>query len=800
MKLYSKVLALMICCLFVSVVGSFAAAQNVYIAQVATGGADGSSCANAYAIGFFNSSGNWGTGPAQIGPGTTVHLCGTITTMLTFQAGGIPGNPITLLFDVSTSAKISVPYCNNTCITIGNNSYITIDGGTPCGPSTTCSSGNSGPGIIEATANGSTLANQQVSQAITTGSSVVPTNIEIRNLLIRNMYVHSTASDTSTGAGGGSGIFYQAGCSSCSAHDLTIHDVYVGIQNQGTDSGNTIYNDYIYHINWGVQHQTEGSEVTTNFSVHDTHISSAANWDTTGGVYHHDLLFLFNNSAGQGEFNGVYIYNNRFDGPMGNDSTAHIYFGGGGQINTYIYNNVFNNAGQSTGLGNSLLEPTGEARQQIFVFNNTIVGKGSGESPDGCVAMQGHITFVNNAVTACNGSDGLVLIQNGTYGTGAPTIVQINFNTYGTFGGTAFVSPSNSYTTLAGWQGYAGEANSTLNAGGLNLASNGSPNAGSPVINAGTNETSLCSGSVSALCSDTSYGDQRIPVARPSSGAWTVGAYNFSGGGGTVATPIFSPGAGTYPSTQSVTISTTTGGATLCYTTDGSTPTGNGAGTCTHGTTYSGAVSVSASLTLKAIGTESGFTDSALASAAYVINSGPAPAPAMFVIGTTAPCVTSPFNTWTNIIVPAQSANFEIQFDAIPSGAALDGVIGLAASKASQYTSLAVPIRFGQDGMIEAMNGSSYPPGSVPYTANVKYHVTEDVNMASHTYNAFIGTNSRTQIAKNYSFRTSAGVPASLGYLGLLQDLAQGAMTVCNAAVLNYPPPTATLKNRRKNL
>ena len=88
MKLYSKVLALMICCLFVSVVGSFAAAQNVYIAQVATGGADGSSCANAYAIGFFNSSGNWGTGPAQIGPGTTVHLCGTITTMLTFQGSG----------------------------------------------------------------------------------------------------------------------------------------------------------------------------------------------------------------------------------------------------------------------------------------------------------------------------------------------------------------------------------------------------------------------------------------------------------------------------------------------------------------------------------------------------------------------------------------------------------------------------------------------------------------------------------------------------------------------------------------
>jgi hypothetical protein len=87
----------------------------------------------------------------------------------------------------------------------------------------------------------------------------------------------------------------------------------------------------------------------------------------------------------------------------------------------------------------------------------------------------------------------------------------------------------------------------------------------------------------------------------------------------TVATPTFSPVAGTYTSTQNVTISTTTGGATICYTTDGSTPTANGAGTCTHGTTYSGTVSVAVNETLNAIGSESGFTDSAVGSAVYVI-------------------------------------------------------------------------------------------------------------------------------------------------------------------------------------
>ena len=82
-----------------------------------------------------------------------------------------------------------------------------------------------------------------------------------------------------------------------------------------------------------------------------------------------------------------------------------------------------------------------------------------------------------------------------------------------------------------------------------------------------------------------------------------------------VATPTFVPGGGTYTSAQTVTISSTTAGATIYYTTNGSTPT-------TSSTLYSGPVTVGASLTLKAIATKSGFFDSAVGSAAYVINTG----------------------------------------------------------------------------------------------------------------------------------------------------------------------------------
>jgi hypothetical protein len=92
---------------------------------------------------------------------------------------------------------------------------------------------------------------------------------------------------------------------------------------------------------------------------------------------------------------------------------------------------------------------------------------------------------------------------------------------------------------------------------------------------------------------------------------------------GTVATPTFSPAAGTYSSTQTVTISVSSPAlAVICYTTDGTTPTAVTAGTCSHGTTYTTTVSVSTSQTLKAIGTLTSYTNSSVGSAAYVISAG----------------------------------------------------------------------------------------------------------------------------------------------------------------------------------
>ena len=79
------------------------------------------------------------------------------------------------------------------------------------------------------------------------------------------------------------------------------------------------------------------------------------------------------------------------------------------------------------------------------------------------------------------------------------------------------------------------------------------------------------------------------------------------------ATPTFSPAPGTYSAAQSVTLSSTTPGFSIYYTTNGTTPTVNS-------TLYSGAIAVSASMTIEAIAVASGYSASPVASGVYVIN------------------------------------------------------------------------------------------------------------------------------------------------------------------------------------
>jgi hypothetical protein len=81
----------------------------------------------------------------------------------------------------------------------------------------------------------------------------------------------------------------------------------------------------------------------------------------------------------------------------------------------------------------------------------------------------------------------------------------------------------------------------------------------------------------------------------------------------TVAAPAFTPAEGSYAGAQSVTIATSTAGAEIRYTTDGSAP------SATSGTVYSGPVQVASTSTLRAIAYKTGMNDSPVVSATFTI-------------------------------------------------------------------------------------------------------------------------------------------------------------------------------------
>jgi len=105
---------------------------------------------------------------------------------------------------------------------------------------------------------------------------------------------------------------------------------------------------------------------------------------------------------------------------------------------------------------------------------------------------------------------------------------------------------------------------------------------------------------------------------------WLFGGdgYDAQGGGGDLndlweflpvaATPTLSPASGTYTTAQRVTISDSTPGAVIYYTTDGSVPTASS-------TKYIGPITVSSTETIHAIATAANYANSAVASGIYTI-------------------------------------------------------------------------------------------------------------------------------------------------------------------------------------
>lgn len=161
---------------------------------------------------------------------------------------------------------------------------------------------------------------------------------------------------------------------------------------------------------------------------------------------------------------------------------------------------------------------------------------------------------------------------------------------------------------------------------------------------------------------------------------------------------------------------------------------------------------------------------------------------AMRACGFGSPCYTAAAGGgWVNNSFAAQGGNFTARWDATPSAANIDAVMGLSNGEQTSFTGFACLVRFNSSGKIDARDGGTYRPSAIPYAPGTTYHFRLSVNVPAHTYSVYVTPAGGTEqvVGLNYAFRTEQSAVGSLSNYGLIVDSTgtAGSARACNFAV-----------------
>jgi len=141
-----------------------------------------------------------------------------------------------------------------------------------------------------------------------------------------------------------------------------------------------------------------------------------------------------------------------------------------------------------------------------------------------------------------------------------------------------------------------------------------------------------------------------------------------------------------------------------------------------------------------------------------------------------------------NQAIPAQDKFVTVTFDATPSIANMDAVMGVSPAPVRSFNDIAAAVRFNPDGKIDARDGDVYReiPFRDPYVAGTTYHFALLVDVLTHTYSVALNG---TLALQNLAFRAQQAHATSLTNLVIESDAAEGSVVQCGLSV--KPPPGA---------
>jgi len=514
---------------------------HVYVAQSGAGAETGASCATAHSLAWLNSEGDWGSRAGEVGPGTTVGLCGTFTQALETHGSGEAGRPITILFTPGSRFAMSGSGCPGSgCIDVnGGSEYITL----------TSAAGYQGQ--IENTQRSYAKEHEEGP-----GTKAIEAfgcrHCKIEHLDIGPLYVSAKGDVVGNTEIQGIAINTEGGEPAFDTIENNyLHDLgWALVIENGAKSGHIyVEHNTFYHLTHGLAiggGNGANSSIGQEAFAHNRFYGNS-NWEDDVGTNHVDGVHCFARPTQLAHYTGLYIYDNYIT-TEGANTTGPIFLEGsnGGTpcsdktSNVWIFDNVLT--------GNTCCGLAGAFTGDDHTYNNTLIGDGptteqggketcetwNSDTEEGRALTVSNRTFKNNVVTSCHD-----LISAERF-LAAPGGVEHNLWANSGGGNEVFACERGEVETgaeakeafytseFSSWVACMGQpetasryvSSAKLELTGQARAPLGRPESGSAAIGHGRNLSALCSQTPKeALCKNIDG------EPRPRSGAWNIGAY-----------------------------------------------------------------------------------------------------------------------------------------------------------------------------------------------------------------------------------------------------------------------------------